>query len=262
MILDEFDPERAVIEPEDIVAISGEVETEEICDTIIMPFSGRLFEMIQELEGVRYGGYKSNINGKQPWYIYEKDGNKVAVMKALLGGPALVGTLEELKVAGFKHFILFGTCGVLDGSLETNKLIIPTSSIRDEGISYHYAPASDEIGYSLEHLERFETILTKHTIPYTTTKAWTTDAFYRETPAKVARRKAAGARVVDMEWASVAAWAQFRDAEVYHFFYTSDYVDHENGWDNREGHEDEQLLGFFEIALTIARTMEKDSISS
>ncbi|MBM7643531.1 nucleoside phosphorylase [Streptococcus loxodontisalivarius] len=252
MILEEFDPARAVIEPEDIYRLKKGLEVEEICDTIIMPFSGSLFEKIISLEESRYGGYKSNINGKQPWYIYEKDGQKVAVMKALLGGPALVGTLEELKVAGFKNFILFGTCGVLDGSLESNKLIVPTSRIRDEGISYHYAPASDEIGYSDDHLSHFTAILDKLRIPHTQCKAWTTDAFYRETPDKVARRKAAGAKVVDMEWASVAAWAQFRQAAVYHFFYSSDFVDHENGWDIREGHEEEDLMNFFEIALAIA----------
>lgn len=257
MLLTEFEPARAVINPEDIFAVKGEMEAEEVCDTIIMPFSGSLFEMVKELDGISYGGYKSNINGKQPWYIYDKEDRKVAVMKALLGGPALVGTLEELKVAGFKNFIIFGTCGVLDGNLESNKLIVPTSSLRDEGMSYHYAPASDEIGYSKEHLAHFTGLLDKLGIPHVSCKAWTTDAFYRETPDKVARRKAAGAQVVDMEWSSVAAWAQFRDASVYHFFYTSDFVDHEGGWDVREGHEEEDLLRFFDIALKIAGELDK-----
>ncbi|MET3559040.1 uridine phosphorylase [Streptococcus rupicaprae] len=255
MILEEFEPGPAVIEPH--FDFEENTAIEEVCATIIMPFSGSLFESVQQMKGVRYGGFKSNINGQQPWYIYERDGIKVAVMLAQLGAPALIGTLEELQAIGFKQFILFGTCGVLDGNLETNKLIVPTSSIRDEGISYHYAPASDEIGYPADHLARFGEMLDKHGIPYTMTKAWTTDAFFRETPAKVKRRKEAGATVVDMEWASVAAWAQFRQKEAYHFFYTSDYVDPEGGWDMREGHDEENLLGFFEIALTLAKELEK-----
>lgn len=253
MILDQFDPARAVIEPED----TGGSAVNEVCDTIIMPFSGQLFEQIRGLEAARFGGYKSNINGQQPWYIYEKDSQKVAVMMAQLGAPALVGTLEELKFIGFKNFIIFGTCGVLDGSLDSNKLILPTTSIRDEGTSYHYAPASDEIGYTAEHLAYFAGLLDRLQIPHTQCKAWTTDAFYRETPDKVKHRLAAGAQVVDMEWASVAAWAQYRGAAVYHFFYTSDFVDHENGWDAREGHEDQDLLGFFDIALKIAGELER-----
>ena len=55
-------------------------------------------------------------------------------------------------------------------------------------------------------------------------KSWTTDAFYRETAAKVKRRLAAGARVVDMEASAIMAWAQYRQAQVYQFFYTADYA--------------------------------------
>lgn len=188
MILEEFENGPAVIEPQASM-IGTDTIVKEVCDTIILPFSGRLFAKISSLDCVRYGGCKSNINAKQPWYIYENAGQKVAVFQALLGSPALIGSLEELQATGFKNFIIFGTCGVLDGSLETNKIILPTSSVRDEGISYHYAPASDEIGYSPEHLEKFAQILDKHEIEHVQTKAWTTDAFYRETPAKVQRRK-------------------------------------------------------------------------
>lgn len=255
MLLNEFDNSRAVIEPETILSLKKGLYSQEVCDTIIMPFSGTLFDKITNFEGIYQGGYISSINGKYPWYIYEYKGEKVAVMKALLGGPALVGTLEELKVSGFKNFIIFGTCGVLDGSLESNKIIVPTSSLRDEGISYHYAPASDEIGYPEEHLKNFISIFDKHHIPHTQTKAWTTDAFYRETPDKVKRRMTAGAKVVDMEWSSVAAWAQFRQATVYHFFYTSDYVDVENGWNARERHDEDNLLRFFKVALKISEEL-------
>ena len=40
-------------------------------------------------------------------------------------------------------------------------------------------------------------------IEHIRTKSWTTDAFYRETAAKVKRRLAAGARVVDMEASAI-----------------------------------------------------------
>lgn len=251
MILEEFDPGRAVIEPDEV----SDAEVGEVCDTLIMPFSGQLFDQLVDTLPVRLGGFKSSINGKQPWYIYEVNGQKFGLMKALLGAPALVGFLEEMQAAGFKNFVIFGTCGVLDGSLPTNKLIIPTSSVRDEGTSYHYAPASSEIAYPAEHLAAFQAILDKHQLPYITTKAWTTDAFFRETPAKVERRKAQGCRVVDMEWSAVCAWAQFRQKQVYHFFYTSDFVNSDGPWDKRGGHSNQDLMTFFEIALTIAKEL-------
>lgn len=254
MLLEEFDASRAVIEPTDV----SDAEVFEGCLTMIMPFSGDLFDEIVNSPYARLGGYRHNINAAHPWYIYEKDGQRVGVMKALLGAPAVVGTLEELKAVGFEHFILFGTCGVLDDALPTNKLILPTAGVRDEGLSYHYAPASDEISYPAEQVEQFQAILDRLALPYTATKTWTTDAFFRETPDKVCRRKAMGCQVVDMEWTAVCAWAQFRQASVYHFFYSSDFVNPEGVWDKREGHSQTDLEHFFEVACLIAKEIADD----
>ena len=33
----------------------------------------------------------------------------------------VVGLLEELKARGFKNFIVLGSCGVLDQSIQANK---------------------------------------------------------------------------------------------------------------------------------------------
>lgn len=41
---------------------------------------------------------------------------------------------------GAENILVFGTCGVLDSSIKETSIIIPTSAIRDEGTSYHYAP--------------------------------------------------------------------------------------------------------------------------
>ena len=62
---------------------------------------------------------------------------------------------------------------------------------------YHYAPPSDEIAYDETLLLTMEEALNKSCVEHIRTKSWTTDAFYRETPDKVKRRLAAGAKVVD-----------------------------------------------------------------
>lgn len=46
---------------------------------------------------------------------------------------------------GAGNLLVFGTCGVLDNSIKETSIIIPNSAIRDEGTSYHYAPATNEI---------------------------------------------------------------------------------------------------------------------
>ena len=252
MLLEEFENVPAVIEPTDRSLLSGG----EVCDTIILSFNGEILERVKQIDGVYEGGYLTNLNGKLPWYIYEKDGSKVAVAMATIGAPMVVGLLEELKARGFKNFIVLESCGVLDQSIQADKIILPSSALRDEGTSYHYAPASDEIAYEQSLLLTMEKALDKAGIEHIRTKSWTTDAFYRETAAKVKRRLAAGARVVDMEASAIMAWAQYRQANVYQFFYTADYVDHHNHeWDARREDRKADAMTFFEIALVIAQEL-------
>lgn len=253
MLLEEFENVPAVIEPTDRSLLSGG----EICETIILSFNGEVVERIKQMDGVYEGGYLTNLNGKFPWYIYEVDGLKLAVTMATIGASMVVGFLEELKARGFNNFIVLGSCGVLDQSIQADKIILPSSALRDEGTSYHYAPASDEISYDETLLSTMENALNKAGIEYIRIKSWTTDAFYRETAAKVKRRLAAGARVVDMEASAIMAWAKYRLANVYQFFYTADYVDHQNHeWDARREDRKADAMTFFEIALVIARELD------
>ncbi|MCK3942308.1 nucleoside phosphorylase [Streptococcus suis] len=256
MLLEEFENTSAVIEPTD-ASIRGGGET---CNTLILSFNGEIIERVAELENVYEGGALHNLNGRLPWYIYEESGVRVGVMLAPIGASMIVGNLEELKAKGFQNFIVFGSCGVLDKSLAADKIILPSSALRDEGTSYHYAPASEEISYDSALLLTMEKALDQAGIEHVRAKTWTTDAFYRETAAKVKRRLAAGAMVVDMEASAIMAWANFRQAKVYQFFYTADYVDHhKNEWDTRREERTADSMTFFEVAMAIARTLESRS---
>jgi uridine phosphorylase len=253
MLLEEFENTSAVIEPTD-TSIRGGGET---CNTLILSFNGEIIKRVAELENVYEGGALHNLNGRLPWYIYEESGVRVGVMLAPIGASMIVKNLEKLKAKGFQNFIVFGTCGVLDRSIAVDKIILPSSALRDEGTSYHYAPASDEINYHSELLLTMEEALDQAGIEHVRTKTWTTDAFYRETAAKVKRRMTAGAMVVDMEASAIMAWSQFRQAKVYQFFYTADYADHHNNeWDTRREERNVDCMIFFEIVMDIAKKLE------
>lgn len=254
MLLEEFENVAGVIEPTNRLQ-----DQNESCETIILSFNGEIVNRLIETGTVRDGGHLKSLNGKQPWYLYEQGENKIAVMLALIGAPVIVGQLEELAARGFKNFIILGSCGVLDGSLAADKIILPESALRDEGTSYHYAQASDEIAYEEALLTKMENIFDKHGIEHIRSKSWTTDAFYRETADKVKRRLEAGAQVVDMEASAIMAWSQFRKKQVYQFFYTADYVDHHNHeWDARHEERKADAMTFFDVALTIAEGIRND----
>ena len=104
--------------------------------------------------------------------------------------------------------------------------------MRDEGTSYHYVPASDEIPVNEKYMSVFAGMLDELQVKYTVGKTWTTDAIYRETADKIKHRKEQGCICVDMECSADAAVAQFRGKDLVQFFYAADNLDAEE-WDVR-----------------------------
>lgn len=77
---------------------------------------------------------------------------------------------------------------MLDKSIKDCSIIIPTSAVRDEGTSYHYAKATDEIDVNIKYMEGFIQLLEEHNYSNTKGKVWTTDACYRQTRGKMEER--------------------------------------------------------------------------
>ena len=173
-----------------------------------------------------------DVDGIWPVYEVSYRGKRFAFYKARLGAPACVGSFEDVIPMGAKRIILLGNCGVLDRSIKDCGIIIPTKAIRDEGTSYHYAPAGDYIDVNTKYVADFISVLDEFGYPYIKGITWTTDAFYRETKAKVDSRKKMGALCVEMECAAMQAMCNFRNVEFFQFLYAGDNLDHAS-WDPR-----------------------------
>ena len=228
MLLTQFDPSRnAVIDP-DIIhkPVPGFPET------VVSVFSHDLFDKLVEFLGGRVIAETHDVDGVWPVYEVRYQGRPFAFYKARLGAPACVGCFEDLIPMGAKRIILLGNCGVLDRSIKDCGIIIPTKAIRDEGTSYHYAPASDYIEVNKRHVDTFESVLKDFGYPYVRGVTWTTDAFYRETREKIAMRKEMGAVCVEMECAAMQAMCEWRGVEFFQFLYAGDNLDHSQ-WDPR-----------------------------
>src|SRR5207253_5018940 len=113
---------------------------------------------------------------------------------------------------------------VLDGNIPIGHILVPTSAIRDEGVSYHYLPPSREVEASPEAVAALEEVLKIHNHDYTLTKTWTIDAIYRETRSKIQRRKSEGCLAVEMDAAALFAVAQFRRVKLAQILYASDDI--------------------------------------
>ena len=228
MILKEFDKNKsAVINAFDIIKpIDGFPKIAVSC------FARFTFDrLVNELNGVKITS-TSIANMEIPIYKVNYQGIEVALFISYVGAPGCVAVIEDIFAMGAEKLIIFGTCGVLDSSIEDCSVIIPNMAMRDEGASFHYAPPSDEIAVNLKYIDVFTKILDHHKLKYHIGRTWTTDGIYRETYDKVKLRKAQGCICVDMECSAVAALAQFREKDIFHFFYAADNLDCEE-WDAR-----------------------------
>ncbi len=170
--------------------------------------------------------------GVHPVYAFSYGNQSVALFQPGMGGPFAAVMLEEIIALGCRKFIACGGAGVLDRDIALGHLLVPTSAIRDEGTSYHYLPPAREVAADPAAVAAIETVLQQHGVDYLLTKTWTTDAIYRETRPKVARRKAEGCLAVEMEAAALFAVAQFRGVPLGQILYGGDNLAGE-AWDSR-----------------------------
>jgi uridine phosphorylase len=108
-------------------------------------------------------------------------------------------------------------------------------ALRDEGTSYHYLPADDGgvVASSSAATAALVAELEAEGVPFETGRTWTTDGLFRETRAKVARRREEGCLTVEMEASALLAVAAFRGATVGQLLYCADDLSAEE-WDHRD----------------------------
>ena len=258
MLLEEFDFDKtAVIEPHFV-----HKPVEDFPETVVSIFHHTLFHKIVSFVGGEKIAETKDVDGHWPVYAAEYKGRRFALYKARLGAPACVGSFEDLIPMGARRIILLGNCGVLDRSIEDCGIIIPTRAIRDEGTSYHYAPAADYIDVNRKYVDKFIAVLDRFGYPYVKGTTWTTDAFYRETREKVHRRKETGAICVEMECSAMQAMCDFRGVEFFQFLYAGDNLDHST-WDPRSLSgtsrlEDKEKIAL--LAFELACSIEEEKI--
>jgi uridine phosphorylase len=170
-----------------------------------------------------------------PHCIYEISyhNQRLAFFHPGVGAPMAAGLLEEAIAFGCRKFIACGGCGVLEKDIAVGHLIVVSSAVRDEGVSYHYLPPDREVVANDYGIQALVKTLSDRAVPYRVGKTWTTDAPYRETANKIARRREEGCLTVEMESAALMAVAQFRGATLGQTLYGGDDLSGVE-WDNRQ----------------------------
>lgn len=239
----EYDPE-----PEAVIHATRLLDQADVPECCVITFFRDLVERMAADGRLRPTHALRAEDGTNTIYEMAVDGRRIAVAHCKVGGPQAAAMLEETAALGCRRFVACGGAGVLRKDIAVGHLIVPVAAVRDEGTSYHYLPPSREVALDPAAVRAVCDTLDAAGVPYLAGKTWTTDAFYRETPAKVERRRGEGCLTVEMECASFAAAARFRGLMFAQILYGGDDLSGVT-WDSRRWQSRDDIReGVFRLA--------------
>ncbi len=172
-----------------------------------------------------------------PVYVIDYKGEKVTLAQAPVGSAAAAQFMDWLISYEVREIISAGTCGALV-DIDEGVFLIPPRALRDEGASYHYMAPSRFVEIDRRAISPIRKTFEERGLTYLETTTWSTDGFYRETKDFVKYRIEEGCQVVEMECASLAAVASFRDVIWGEILFTADTLSDPHNYDQRNWAED------------------------
>jgi uridine phosphorylase len=159
-------------------------------------------------------------------YSMQVDGVLCGVVPRTIGGPYAVLVAEQLRASGARVVLGLTSAGRVSSSLPVPSLVVPTEAIRDEGTSYHYLPATPSVVADPELANCLAIGLEGLGLPVSRGTVWTTDAPYRETNEQLAHYAKRDVLAVEMQAASLFAFAIARGMPVGMVAHVTNAVDH------------------------------------
>lgn len=153
-------------------------------------------------------------------------GRPVSVILLPVGAPWTILLSEQLIAAGARTIIATGAAGSLQETAPIGSLVVPTTAIREEGTSFHYAPPSVIADPAADLAAALADGCRGRGVEPLRGVNWTTDGVFRETSGKVERYRARGVLSVDMEASAMYVLGAMRDVEVASLFIVSDELFH------------------------------------
>ncbi len=147
-------------------------------------------------------------------YRFESGGMAFGIIGCAVGGPFAVLLAEQLFVSGCELLISITSAGQIVPVRTPPYFVLIEKALRDEGASHHYLPPAKYVSLLPDVVARLIVALDQFTPAVERGAAWTTDAPYRETAEAIEFARAEGVLAVEMEAASLYAFAQAKEKPV------------------------------------------------
>jgi uridine phosphorylase len=129
------------------------------------------------------------------------------IIGRVVGGSFSVLVAEQLFASGCGLLVNIASAGQITDVGPPPYYVLVERALRDEGTSYHYLPPSNYVAADPALLTLASDALARAGHQVYRGDTWTTDAPFRETAESIARRRREGILTVEMEAASLYAFA-------------------------------------------------------
>ena len=148
--------------------------------------------------------------------LYSFTFNKMefGIIACAVGGSFAVLLAEQLFVSGCSLLISVTSAGLILPPPKNVRYILIKEALRDEGTSYHYLPPESKAEINPKILKKLFPSLNEIFTQIEIGNSWTTDAPYRETPTAIKFAKIKNVNAVEMEAASLYAFAKSKKKNV------------------------------------------------
>jgi uridine phosphorylase len=154
------------------------------------------------------------------------EGVACGIVPRTIGGPYAVLIAEQLWSAGARLIVGLTSAGRVSPTLPLPSIVVADEAVRDEGTSLHYLePSPTVLAPATEVLDRLVEELSAVARHVRRSRVWTTDAPYGETPEQLRFWAERDVLAVEMQAASLFAFARARRATVVTVALVSNSVD-------------------------------------
>jgi len=214
---EKYDAE-ALFSPREAVETQGD-GVPDLPSAVVLGYQSELTEAVR-----RRADPPTEIVRSQRLYPLTDAVGYVPVHESGVGAPVTAAITENVIAAGAEQVVMLGGCGALQTDLSPDAAVLPTSSIRDEGVSYHYLPGDDPVTPTRSLVDALDDQLSSAGFDTPRGPTWTTSAMYRETIPEIEQYRRDGVVSLCMESAAIWAVCEYRGVDAATVHQIGDYL--------------------------------------
>mgnify|MGYP006278027851 FL=1 len=214
---EKYDAE-ALFSPREAVETQGD-GVPDIPSAVVLGYQSELTEAVR-----RRADPPTEIVRSQRLYPLTDAVGYVPVHESGVGAPVTAVITENVVAAGAEQVVMLGGCGALQTDLAPDAAVLPTSSIRDEGVSYHYLSGDEPVTPTHSLVDALDDQLSSAGFDTPRGPTWTTSAMYRETIPEIEQYRRDGVVSLCMESAAIWSVCEYRGADAATVHQIGDYL--------------------------------------